>query len=423
MILFDFFTTQNKFSPRTLIEKVDVSGLTAEEAVIKLNQSPVSDLLPGTVAFVNSGESFSFSPRDLGIFVKATETVSQAFSLSHGGNYLKTLSQKLSGKYRVYPAKFSFVPETAQEIILEIAQQLDAPPVDAKITIDESTGGYHIYPEKFGRKLRISNTLENLKQALDSGKPIIALDIEITTKPKITETMLREHPPVFRLSAFTTYYGTHDSKNRIHNIKLIASWLNNTIILPDEVMSLSENIGDFTAERGFKEAFVIMNGELVPQLGGGTCQIGTTLYNAVQLADLEIISRRNHSFYFNIYPLGRDATVYPGSADFKFKNNTGRPVLIKAVANNRKLSFRIFGTSTGKKVEFSNPSIYLLGEDGSFHPSNLRSAIASDAPFRTVVVRTVYNASGEAIKKETIRSYYKLYGEKSNVPIKRPEPR
>jgi len=161
----------------------------------------------------------------------------------------------------------------------------------------------------------------------------------------------------------------------------------------------------------------------VPQLGGGTCQIGTTLFNSVSLADLEILSRRNHSFYFNIYPLGRDATVYPGQVDFKFRNNTGHPILIKAVATNKKLSFRIYGTPTGKKVDFSPPSIFLMGEDGVFHPASLRQVIDSDSPFRTTVTRTVKDAQGNILKEETIRSYYKLYGEKTNVPIKRPEPR
>ncbi len=424
LLLYDFLKTREKFPPRTLIGRVDVSELTAEEASLKLSRSNISDLLPGEILFEASKESFSFSPKDLGVFVLAPETVKQAFDLSHKGGYFENLSQRLAGKYQVLPGKFSFVPEKAGEIIEEIAQQTNTPSVDAKIVLDEKTGGYHIYPDKPGKKLRAAQTLDNLKKSLEKGETSVALNIEYVAEPRITEKDLRAHPPVYRISAYTTYYGKHDSPNRIHNIKLIASWLNNTLLMPNDVLSLTEKIGDFTAERGFKEAFVIMNNELVPQLGGGTCQIGTTLYNAVALADLSVISRRNHSFYFNIYPLGRDATVYPGSADFKFKNSSGYPMLIKAVATNRKLSFRIYGTPSGKKVMFSSPSIYLYSTwESSYRPATLRQVIASDAPFRTVLTRTVYDGAGKVLKTETIRSYYKLYGEKSNVPIKRPEPR
>jgi vancomycin resistance protein YoaR len=189
------------------------------------------------------------------------------------------------------------------------------------------------------------------------------------------------------------------------------------------VFSLSDAIGEFTADRGFKEAFVISGGMLVPQLGGGTCQIGTTLYNTASLADLEILQRRNHSFYFNIYPLGRDATVYPHQADLKFKNNTGCPILIKALATDKRLSFRIYGTPTGKKVKFSPPSVFILSSNGAYIPSTIRQVLASDSPFKTVVTRTVFNPSGNKISEEEISSFYKLYGEKTNVPIARPEPR
>jgi vancomycin resistance protein YoaR len=157
--------------------------------------------------------------------------------------------------------------------------------------------------------------------------------------------------------------------------------------------------------------------------GGGTCQIGTTLYNTVALADLKILQRRNHSFYFNIYPLGRDATVYPPQVDFKFKNDSGYPILIKAVATNKRLSFRIYGTPTSKKVEFSSAAVKGRNQSGKFVPMTLKQVIDLDVPFKTLVTRTVYDKDGNKIKEEEINSYYKLYGEKENVPIARPEPR
>jgi len=420
---FDYWKTHASFPPRTFIGKIDVSLLNRAQAIKKLEEAPEELLFPAQITFVNSKESFSFPPEELGAAVLVEETVDQAFRLTHNENYIKELQKRLAREAIVLPFKWTVDDNQARAIISQLAMSIDSPPKDARIELVEETGGYHIYPDLPARKLKIADTLVSAKKELARGLTTVHLVIDYHSRPRVTAALLRSAPPVHRLSAYTTYYGSHDSPNRIHNIKLIASWLNNTLLLSGESLSLTEAIGDFTAERGFKEAYVIMNNELVPQLGGGTCQIGTTLYNAVSLADLEILQRRNHSFYFNIYPLGRDATVYPGSADFKFRNDSGFPVIIKAIATNRKLSFRVYGTPTGKKVEFSAPQVFLLGTDGVFRPSTIRAAIATDYPFRTVVHREVKNSEGMIIKQEDIRSYYKLYGEKSNVPIHRPESR
>jgi hypothetical protein len=97
--------------------------------------------------------------------------------------------------------------------------------------------------------------------------------------------------------------------------------------------------------------------------------------------------------------------------------------LVKAVATNKKLSFRIYGTPTGKTVEFSAPRILGRSASGKMVPMSLGQVLAYDIPFKTFVSRTVYNKDGEKIKQEEIASFYKLYGDKTNVPIRRPEPR
>jgi vancomycin resistance protein YoaR len=188
---------------------------------------------------------------------------------------------------------------------------------------------------------------------------------------------------------------------------LIASLIDNYILLSGEVFSLVNLIGDFSEEKGFKEAFVIVGDELVPQHGGGTCQIATTLFNAVALAALDIVQRKNHSIWFNIYPLGRDATVYPKVSDFKFANNTGFPVLIRAKATNRSLTFELFGTPFGRNASFTSP--YIEGKIGA-------------GPFKTRVLRKIKEGD-KIIKEEEFWSYYKQAGDKQNVKIRRPEPR
>jgi vancomycin resistance protein YoaR len=186
-------------------------------------------------------------------------------------------------------------------------------------------------------------------------------------------------------------------------------------------------LGDFSRDSGYKEAFVITKGELEPQYGGGSCQIASTLYNAALLAGLEITERHNHGIYFTIYPFGRDASIYSTSRDLRFRNNTNHPVYIKSYATDRKLTYRIYGTPTGKKVSFSRPMVFFEGE--SYHSYNVSSdeakerinhALLSGEPFYTYVKVTTELAGYRTEK--AIFSHYKLTGDRENVHIVRPEP-
>lgn len=420
-LAYDYFRVKGAFPPQTFIGSVDVSGLTQAQAFDKLANISLADAYSPIVTFEAAKSSFSFSPEALGIKLDLGQSVQRAFDLTHQESYLRELKSRLTQGAIRCPLTITVDEDQLRRVVAAMASEVSTTPRDATVVLFEETGGYHIEPEVLGREVDLAKTIEDCLARLKTTETIFPIALNITS-PKITESHLRAAPPVHRLSAFTTYYGRHDSPNRIHNIKLIASWIDGTLLLPDEKFSLADKIGDFTSERGFKEAFVIYGGVLVPQLGGGTCQIGTTLFNAVKLADLDVLQRQNHSFYFNIYPLGRDATVYPGQKDLIFKNNTGHPLLIKAVATNLRLSFRLYGTPTGKLVKFS-PAYILMRTATGFQPASLRQVIASDAPFRTTVIRTVFDSTGKKIKEETINSSYKLYGEKTNVPIARPEPR
>lgn len=421
-ISYDYVRTRSAFPPKTFIGTIDVSGLTQDEAIAKLKSIPLSSVFTPLITLESDVTRFSFPPEKLGIYLLYEETVKNAFEITHKDNYFKQLKQRITKEKALTPLILGIDEDRLKAVLEAIAPEIRSSPKDASIIYYEETGGYHIEPEDLGRKVNIVKSIDQFKTALYKGERVIPIAIDYTY-PRIREKDLRAYPPVYRLSAYTTYYGRHDSPNRIHNIKLIASWIDGTLLMPGDVFSVGDTIGEYTPERGFKEAFVIYGGELVPMFGGGTCQIGTTLYNAVALADLKVLQRRNHSFYFNIYPLGRDATVYPGQVDFKFENDTGHPILIKALATNKRLSFRIYGTPTGRKVEFSPASVFGRSPSGKYVPMSLKRVIASNIPFKTVVTRTVYDKEEKKIKEETIHSFYKLYGEKENVPIRRPEPR
>lgn len=417
----DYVYQEKHFGKHAYIERVDVSDLSQEEAAALLAETSIEESSKFPIILRAGSDRFAFSPGEIGLEVDPNLTAERALMSLRRVSYFHKLKGLARREGLIFPLFFRVDSNTIANFLEHFEAIINRPPQDATIIFLKG-GGYHLQAEKSGRKLFIEESRKIMEDALRNGKRDISLQVEF--KPaRITKSMLAGHPPVNLLSSFTTFYGTHDSPNRIHNIQLIASWINNTLLLSGESFSLLSKTGDFSEERGFKEAFVILDGELVPQYGGGTCQIGTTLFNTASLADLDIKQRRNHSFYFNIYPLGRDATVYPPTLDLKFENNTGHPLLITSKATNKSLNFRIYGTLTGKKVTFSSPAVYMLGSAGRFVPSSLRRVIDEDRPFRTEVVRTVKDTSGKLLEKELIRSYYKLYGERDNVPIRRKEPR
>ena len=421
LVSFDYIKTRAAFPAKTFIGEVDVSYLSPQEALVKLKKLPIGESFTQLITLESDLARFSFPPQTLGIHALYKESIDAAFAATHKTIYLEALKDRLLKDRDIFPLVFSLDDAELRGFFEVLATKVETMSQDATIILYEDTLGYNIHPEVVGRTLDIGQSVIKFKQALLSGQKIIPLAIKYDF-PRVREAELREAPPIHRLAAYTTYYGSHDSPNRIHNIKLVASWVNETLMMPGDEFSVVNSLGDVTPERGYKEAFVIVGGELVPLFGGGSCQIATTLYNAVALADLEVLQRKNHSIYFNIYPLGRDAGVYPGQLDMRFKNNTPHPILIKAIATNRRLSFRIYGTPTDKTVKFSPVSVFGRTKSG-FKPMSLKSVINNNLAFRTTTTRTVFDKKGKKIKEENIYSYYRLHGNSSNVTVRRAEPR
>ena len=150
-----------------------------------------------------------------------------------------------------------------------------------------------------------------------------------------------------KLVSYTTEMGP-SSSNRIHNVHLMADFIDGTVIQPGEVFSFNRVVGPRTAKRGFLEGSEIIGSLVLPSIGGGVCQTATTLFNDAFEAGLPILERTNHNLYLSHYPLGRDATVSWGGPDLKFKNDLKHGILVKASYTDATLTFTFYGTSGGQ---------------------------------------------------------------------------
>ncbi|MFC5469762.1 VanW family protein [Cohnella suwonensis] len=163
------------------------------------------------------------------------------------------------------------------------------------------------------------------------------------TEPEITLAELKEEGIDRKIAEFETSFET-SGEGRSHNVTVAAKALNETLLLPDEVFEYGKTVAKAEKEYGYKEAPVILKGKLTPGVGGGICQVSSTLYNAALLTGLDIVERRNHSLVVHYLPKGLDATFADGFVNFKFRNSTGKQLLIRTVVEDKTLTVKLFGT-------------------------------------------------------------------------------
>ena len=197
---------------------------------------------------------------------------------------------------------------------------------------------FAIYPEVEGIDFDVEKAKETIAAEV---KDEYVIDL-IITKPNVTIDQIGTEAFPDQLSTFTTRYDASDT-DRTTNLVLACQKLNGKVIMPGETFSYNETLGPRTAAAGYKNAKIYESGQVVDGLGGGICQISSTLYNAALMSDMEIVERRNHQFVTSYVKAGRDATVVYGSTDFRFKNTRTYPVKIIASAKNGIATVSIFG--------------------------------------------------------------------------------
>ena len=192
-------------------------------------------------------------------------------------------------------------------------------------------------------------SLEQAKQILSEEKEEYVIPLKITIPEVTLDDLSKEAFPQI-LGTFTTTYSA-SNENRETNLKLSSEKINGTIIMPGETFSYNKIVGERTIAKGYKEAVVYSGGKVINGIGGGICQLSSTLYNAVVYANLEIVSRSNHMFLTSYVTAGRDATVSWGTLDFAFKNTRKYPIKVVSIVKNGLVTIEIQGLKEEKEYE------------------------------------------------------------------------
>lgn len=240
----------------------------------------------------------------------------------------------------------SLITEEVQPSELDIDSihaELYKEPKDAYFTQNP----YSVYPSENGIDFAIS--IDEVTNMLNEEKDEYVVPLKVLY-PTVTTNMLGTEAFPDLLSTYSTNYSTRDT-DRTTNLKLATSKINGTVLMPGETFSYNKVVGERTIAAGYKEAPIYVSGKVVDGVGGGICQITTTLYNAVVYANLEIVERTNHQFVPSYARASRDATVVYGAIDFKFKNNRDYPIKLVCSVANGTANFQIFGLKSENDYE------------------------------------------------------------------------
>ena len=415
-LTFTFLNIKNtKIISNIFIQTYDVSNLTQEEAIKKINNI-ITSQIPEELTLKHNDYETSISTKELNIQFDTTNAINNAYKVGRTGNLLQndltilqtkfqkkqfTLNltldieslkkqlQDISGKLPDKVKESSYyiegsnliltkgetgavvdVDKTASEIIEQI-QNLNVKNNTIEIATEEKSPSaldidsihselyseakdayftqnpYSIYPSENGVDFAIS--IDDAKAMLKEDKDEYSIPLKVLY-PSVTTNMLGTEAFPNLLSQYSTSYSTKNQK-RTTNLRLAANKINGTVLMPGETFSYNKVVGERTIAAGYKEAPIYVSGKVVDGLGGGICQITTTLYNAVVYANLEIVERSNHQFVPSYAPASRDATVVYGSIDFKFKNNRNYPIKILCSVQNGIANFQIYGLKTDNDYE------------------------------------------------------------------------
>jgi vancomycin resistance protein YoaR len=315
----------------------------------------------------------------------------------------------------------SFEATRVAKAISKLTKGLGQSARDAGFVI--ANGKVRITASRAGRGPDLTALATDLTNACVNGSSRKASVRLTAIQPSVTTAAARKMGIVGRISTFTTHYSS-GATSRVHNVHLLAAALNNTLIAPGDVFSFNGTAGKRTAAKGYEEAPAIVEGKLVQQLGGGVCQVGTTVFNAVFFSGLPVVERHNHSFYISHYPTGRDATVSWGGPDLKFKNDTDHWILIRTSTTAGSLTVSLYGTDPGYKVKYTTSKLldvvaFKVTKTKDDTLAKGKSVIEDPGVngCRVVVVRTVYK-SGKVVRTDTFVSHYSAKEEVVRVGTK-----
>ena len=355
------------------IDKLDVSGMTREEALAALESYEKN--LGGQSIKLGIGDNvIEAKLSDLGVTFDNEDLVDEAIGVGHAGNIVKRYKDQkdLQHSGKTFPLSWQTNEDTVRTYVENNCTKYDKKAQNASLT--RENGAFNFVAGTEGLELNVDSAVRTISDYLENSwtsdnTEVLNLETQITEPEGSAEELANIKD---LLGSFTTSFSTSGS-NRCKNVSSGASHINGTVLYPGEEFSAYETVSPFTEANGYAMAGSYLNGEVVDSMGGGICQVSTTLYNAVLRAELNVTERSPHSMTVHYVDLSEDAAIAGTYKDFKFVNSTEYPIYIEGyTTSDKKITFNIYGKETRDKnrtISFESqivsetPATTILQED------------------------------------------------------------
>lgn len=407
--------TNRKIKSGVRIEGISFSGYTKESAKDRLKQLCTAQNKNTKMHLAYGDKVWEVPYEKIRVRYNIPVAVETAYRMGRDRNALVDFFNSAAIMLKGYDVQvqISFDKGNLRTELENIAKSINRPCKDAAILVNKD-GGLEIVPEEMGIKLDVEKSMRIIEGNITPVLPAARIELPvIQSKPKYTADQLKAIEA--EVGSAATSFNTGEA-NRSSNIRNALARINGTLLTPGDIFSLNSALGPRNENNGYKSAPVILNNELVPGMGGGVCQVATTMYNAVLQAGLEVMERQHHTFPPAYVPVGQDATIAGSYIDFKFKNNTGNPIFIFAEAPGSKIAIKFFSKRQppGRKVKVESqvlnvedPGPSQVIEDSSLAVGTTKVERKAKKGYRVVVYRNIYEGS-KLVKREPISNdYYK----------------
>lgn len=338
----DSINSKSTFYPNTFINGVNVSGLTKAEANNVIQENLISNKDNINITLKSKDKTWTITGEDLSYVGNFNSTLDEVMQYGHEGNIFekKKLSNKIKKEGLIINIPIEDVYDGFNNKIEDIVNEIESAPKPSKIEFNpQNDDMFTFLPAENGLIVNRDELKKMLSSALSEKK----FNIEIPIVEVLPQENLQSLQNKISLrSTFSTDY-SKSSSDRKYNIKMALSKFNGMIIEPLQEVSFNNITGARTKDNGYKTAKIIIGGKYVDGVGGGVCQASTTLYNALILADIEILQVNHHTLPASYVPLSFDAMVSEGYADLVFKNTLDTPIFIKTICDNNTATVEIYG--------------------------------------------------------------------------------
>lgn len=349
--------TQDTFAQGLLVDHVHIGGMTREQAKAALLQNAGYDQQALQIQLDVEGYQWVLTGEQLPVQRNIDAVLDTAYAFGRLGTPETISSGVTPMEYRYQHlyhtvsnaaylyTEVTYDPAKVRELVGIIEETVNCEPMDAQIaTFDFNSRSFTFSDEKMGLKVDGDALYQVICDALNRKDYRASIRVEAEKLlPKVTKVELMNSFSL--ISSFTTQ--TTSDQNRNNNVDLAARALMGTVVMPGETFSFNQTTGQRTTEKGYLPAAAIAGGTTVDEVGGGVCQVSSTLFNAAVMADMTIVSRSPHTWPSNYVDKGRDATVNWPNLDFQFRNDGSSPIFIVSFYQNRNCTVEIYGASLG----------------------------------------------------------------------------